>query len=320
VGATPSRRQGPLSLAPGCLAIAATCVAVGAAAAHYLPQPPSGDPTLPRIFAVLIGSIGGLGLASAWSILTGRAGGREGRSALYARARSEAPPEDGRLVVATGAVSTARPLVSPIGGVACAAYDFVMFRAGARGERTPVYWGHAVHPFAIDGRSRRYPVAGLPLFTWQPSALDDAASRARARDYVRSTGWETVEYGTLGAIDSVFQRAGMGVMAHGRKDWGLAFDQAPDVALLALEERVLPIGAQVSAFGEWSGAQGAIVAPASPLPVSFVVVGRGGARSLDGAPGVPQPTTAYVAGAVVMLAVAAGLFWVAIEFMPAMGG
>jgi hypothetical protein len=316
VRAIPGPRQSPLSLAPGCLAIVATCAAVGLVAARYLPQPPSGDPTLPRIFAVLIGAIGGLGLSSAWGIVRGTAGGPVSRQALYARAREDGPIEDGQPIVATGVVHTDRPLTSPIGGVACAAYDFVMFSARERGERTPVYWGHAAHPFAIDGRSRRYPVAGVPLFTWHASALDDAASRARARDYVRATGWETVEYGTLGTIDTVFQRAGMGAMAHGRKDCGLAFDAAPDVALLTLEERVLPIGARASAFGTWSGRYGAIVAPASPLPVSFVVVAQGGPESLDGAPGVPQSTTAHVVGAIVMLAVAAGLFWVATIILP----
>jgi hypothetical protein len=79
---------------------------------------------------------------------------------------------------------------------------------------------------------------------------------------------------------------------------------------------VLPIGARASAFGTWSGRHGAIVAPASPLPVSFVVVAQGGPESLDGAPGVPQSTTAHVVGAIVMLAVAAGLFWVATIILP----
>lgn len=308
-------------MAPGCLAIVAVCVGLGFAALHYLPLPPSGDPTVPRIFAVLIGAIGGLGLSSTWSILTGKAGGSEGRSALHARARSEAPPEDGHLVVATGVVRTDRPLTSPIGGVACAAYDYVMStESTSRGKpaKNPVYWGYAGDPFFVDGRSRRYPVSGVPMLAWKATRLDDAASRARARAYIRATGWETVEYGTLGTLDTVFQRVGMGTATHGRKDFGLAFDTAPDVALLTLEERVLPIGAEVSAFGTWSG--GAIVTPPSPLPASFVVVGQGGPESLDGQPGVPQSTVAYVVGAIVMLGLAGGLFWFANLIMPTVRG
>jgi hypothetical protein len=328
VGATPhplgrpgvAARQSPLSLAAGCLGIVAACVAVGAAAAHYLPLPPTGDPTVPRIFAVLVGALGGLGLSSVWSIAAGHGRGAGTRSALYARARTDAPPEDGQPIVATGVVRADRPLTSPIGGVACAAYDFVMFdpaRTGDDDGRRPVYWGYASEPFAIDGRSRRYGVAGAPLFSWKASHLDDAASRARARAYVRSTGWETVESGMPFSLDTVFQRAGAGTAPSGRRDFGLAYDTAPDVALLTLEEHVLPVGAQVSAFGTWSSAQGAIVAPPSPLPASFVVVARGGPESLDGAPGVPQSTVAYVATAIVLLALAAGLFYLATLIIPA---
>src|SRR5688500_8618368 len=207
VGATPDplARPSPLSMAPGCLAIVAVCVGLGFAAAQYLPLPPSGDPTVPRIFAVLIGSIGGLGLSSVWSLVRGTAGGPSSRKALLARARTDGPTENGELIVATGVVRTDRPLTSPIGGVACAAYDFVMFtESTSRGKptRSPVHWGYAGGPFAIDSRSRSYPVSGVPMLTWKESRLDDEASRARARAYVRATGWETVEYGSLGTLDT----------------------------------------------------------------------------------------------------------------------
>ena len=316
-----SSRQSPAALAPGCLAIVAVCVGLGFAALHYLPLPPSGDPVVTRIFAAAIGLVGGLGLSSTWSILTGKAGGPNGRASLFARARNDGPPQDDHLIVATGVVRSDRPLTSPIGGVACAAYDYVMFTEGtSRGKptRTPVYWGYAGDPFFVDSRARRYPVSGQPLLGWKPSRLDDAASRARARDYVRATGWETVQFGSLGALDTVFQRAGLGAIAHGRKDYGLAYDTAPDVAVLTLEERVLPIGAQVSAFGTWTG--GTIVATPSPLPAPFVVVAQGGPESLDGQPGVPHSMLANVVGAIVMLGVAAGLFWFATVIIPTVRG
>ena len=72
---------------------------------------------------------------------------------------------------------------------------------------------------------------------------------------------------------------------------------------------MLPIGATVSAFGAWSAARGAIVAPPSPLPGSHVVVASGGPEALDGQPGVPQSTPSYIVGAIVLLGLAAGLFW-----------
>ena len=55
---------------------------------------------------------------------------------------------------------------------------------------------------------------------------------------------------------------------------------------------------------------GAIVPPPSPLPGSHVVVARGGPEALDGKAGVPQSTTSYVIGAIVLLALAVGLFYV----------
>ena len=141
----------------------------------------------------------------------------------------------------------------------------------------------------------------------------------RARDYVRSTGWETVEYRMLGALDTVLQRVRENATTGLRRDFAVPNDTAPDVALLQLEESVLPIGATVSAFGTWSASLGAIVAPPSPLPGSFVVLAEGGPEALDGKPGVPTSTTGYVVGAFVMTALAGGVFWIATKILPTVG-
>ena len=103
----------------------------------------------------------GFGLYSLVSIALGYGRGAGGRSALHARARSDGPPEDGQPIIATGVVRADRPLTSPLGGVACAAYDYRMFvyTRNSKGtqDETPVYWGYAVQPFTIDSRSRSYP-------------------------------------------------------------------------------------------------------------------------------------------------------------------
>ena len=163
----------------------------------------------------------------------------------------------------------------------------------------PVYWGYAGYPFAIDSASRRYPVASVPFFTWESEPFTDDAARTRARAYVRATGWETVEYRMLGTLDTVFRRVGEDSTIGVRRDFALAYDDAPDVAVLKLEERVLPLDATASAFGAWSGSLGAIVAPPSPLPGSFVVVAKGGTKGLDDQPGVPTTTRSYLASAIV---------------------
>jgi hypothetical protein len=274
-----------------------------------------------RIFAVLVGCFGGLGLSSVWSLVFGHGRGGGTRGPLHARARTDAPPEDGQPIIATGVVRADRPLTSPLGGVACAAYDYRMFRRTGTGSKTnevPVYWGYAAQPFNIDSRSRSYTVFGTGLHAEKATPLGGDAAVARARQYIRSTGWETVEYRMLGALDTVRQRIEDDSVTGTRKDFA-ADAGAPDVALLLLEETVLPIGETVSAYGSWSAARGAIVAPPSPLPGSHVVVARGGPEALDGQGGVPQSTTSYIIGAIVLLALAAGVFWFAQLLIPTVG-
>ncbi|MEO5819217.1 MAG: hypothetical protein ABIT71_01820 [Vicinamibacteraceae bacterium] len=330
MGATPNpllraptkqpRAEGMGAMALGCLGTTAVCAALGYWAYRNLPAVKPDASAVPLIFAGLIGLFGGLGLTSLYYLIRGHGRGPESRHVLEARARTDGPPQDGKLIIATGTVRSDRPLVSPIGGVPCAAYDFRMFtaRRSSKGlpEQVPVYWGYAGHPFALDSASRRYPVASVPFFTWESDALTDDDARDRARAFVRATGWETVEYGLLGTLDTVFRRVGEDSLTGVRRDFALAYDDAPDVALLNLEERVLPLDATASAFGAWSGSLGAIVAPPSPLPGSCAVVARGGTDGLDDQPGVPHTTRSYLASAIVFLLLAAGLFWVARTIIP----
>lgn len=308
----------------GCLGLVAACGVVGAAALQLLPVPPSGSPTVPRIFAAAIGLLGGLGLSSVVSLVFGYGRGAASLRPLLARAKADGPADDGALIVATGTVRSERPLVSPIGGVPCVAYDYRMFKPVARAqgntEPVPVYWGYASQPFTLDSRARSYAVSAAGLQTERAIRTDDAEARQRARLYVRATRWETVEYRMLGALDTVKQRLADTAAGGTRKDFAADSAEPIDVALLEIEETVLPIGATASAFGTWSASHGMIVAPPSPLPGSHVVLVTGGPDKLKAQPGVPHSTTANVVGAIVLLALAAGLFWLASLIMPTVRG
>jgi hypothetical protein len=311
----PEKPGGAASLGVGCLGVLAVCVGLGYWAYITLPPAKPHASAVPQIFAGLIGLLGGLGVTSLYYLLRGHGRGPESRHLLEKRARTDGPPENGRLIIATGTVRSDRALVSPIGGVPCAAYDFRMLTSRrsstGRPEQVPVYWGYAGQPFAVDSPVRRYPVAGVPLFTWDNERLGDDAAKARARAYVRATGWETVEYGMLGTLDTVFRRVGDDSVTGARKDFALAYDEAPDVALLTLEERVLPLDTAVSVFGAWSDRLAAIVAPPSAVPGSLVVVAKSDTKGLDDQPGVPHTTRSYATHAIVLIVLAAALFWFA---------
>lgn len=332
VGATPNpllrapgrtRSGGLASMSLGCLGVLVLCGGVGYAALQFLPLPPSRDPLVTRIFAALIGGCGGLGLSSVISLVFGYGRGAGSLGPLLARARSDGPAEDGQLIIATGVVRAETPLVSPIGGVPCVAYDYRMTRPAAgsrREEPVPVYWGYASQPFHLDSRTRRYAVSAAGMDAARATRDDSAEARNRARQYVRSTRWETVEYRMLGTLDTVRQRLEDDAPTGTRKDFAADSPEPVDVALLAIEENVLPVGATVSAFGTWSATYGMIVAPPSPLPGSHVILVKGGPDELKGQPGVPQSTRASIVGAMVLLALAAGLFWIAGLVIPTVRG
>jgi hypothetical protein len=132
---------------------------------------------------------------------------------------------------------------------------------------------------------------------------------------VRSTGWETVEYKRLGMMDAGGQRLLDTSTTGARRDFAIDNDAAPDVAILQFEERLLPIGATVSALGQWSAAHGAIVR-AADSPDLLVLVVPGGPEALDGHPLMPQSTTDYMAAACVSIAAAVGVFYLARMILP----
>ena len=311
---------GLAALGPGCAIVLGICAAIACVVYLYLPPTQGGAPTVPIACAALIGIVGGLGVQSLWTVVRGGTHGAASFTNLVARAKQNGPCDDGGFVIATGTVRAERPLTSPLGGVACAVYDYRMFRragpAGRDEQDTPVYWGYAGQPFSIEARGRRYRVAAVPLPADEAAPIEDDAAVARARRYIRATGWETVEYRMLGGLDTVFTRLQDDSPQGVRRDFAVDNEHTRDVALLRLEETTLPIGATASVFGTWSSALGVIVAPPSPLPGSRVIAALGGPEALRGKPGVPQSTTQYFAGALLMIGLAAGLFYAATLILP----
>jgi len=310
------------ALVPGCLTVIACCAVVGLAVLPFLPAAPSGSPMPPRLFAAAIGAFGGLGLQSFYHLARGFGRGKNSLASILARAGRNTPPVNGEPIIATGTIRTDKPLTSPIGGVPCVAYDYRMYTvravAGSKANQIPVYWGYASQPFSIDAPSISYPVASVPLPPDKATKLSGDDALKRARSYVRSTGWETIEFGMLGTLDTVFQRVGDDTRSGTRRDFALANEDAPDVAALILEETVLPVGAKASAFGRWSSRLGAIIAPEGLPNTSHVIVALGGPESLSGQPGLPAATSSYFFTAFALTAIAIGVFFLARIAIPTM--
>jgi hypothetical protein len=320
---TPTKATGAADLATsgfGCLGIVALWIVIGVAA--YLHLPDARDEPLARGgFAVVIGILGAMGAGGLISMIFGYGRGRTSLKPLLARSRADGPAEDGVFIIATGVVRAERPLTSPLGGVACAMYDYRMYKRTGQGKSTkiePMYWGWAAQPFSIDSPSRRYPIAGVPLPAERTTRMTGEAVLSRGRSYVRATGWETVEYKMLGTLETAFQRLGDDAIVGTRRDFALDFDTPPELSTLVLEENVLPVGVKASVFGTWSSTTGAIVAPPSPFPGSRIIVAQGDPKALNGQPGVPQSTASYFVGSTLTLAVAYGLYWFGKVFLPNM--
>jgi hypothetical protein len=319
----PDHRRAPVRLNRAIYLALLPCLALSAVVAFavypYLPPTPDRDPTFPRVFAGVIGMIAGLGQHRLFAMIFGDGRGPRSRRAIVDRAMTDAPPVDGQLMVATGVVHCEQALTSPLGGIPCAAYVYRMFTRTVIGvnkrRETPVYWGYGAQPFSIDAPSRKYPILHVALLGDAPTLLDDDATATRARNYFRSTGWETIEYPKLEVTDADF----VGILdmstTGSRRDFGLDNTVAPDVALLRFEEKVLPIGATVSAIGHWSAALGAIVRPPDS-PVGLVTVVRGGPEALDGRPDMPPAEPQPVSSAILAIVLAVGAFFLARVILP----
>jgi len=321
----PTEARADMALLPGCLSGIATCAVVGVAALLTFPKPPSGEALGPRLFAAAVGLFGGMAVQSVFWLARGFGRGKNSRAAMISRAGRNTPPIAGDPIIATGVVRSERPLLSPLGQVECVAYDYRMYTlpsvsslSKGRPMEVPVYWGWAGQPFAIDTPSIRYPVASVPLVPGKSTRLEGDDVVARARAYVRATGWETVEFGMLGTMDTIFQRVGDDSRTGTRRDFALTFEDAPDVSALILEESVLPVGATVSAFGRWSATIGAIVAPEGLAKTSHVVVALGGPEALGTDGGVPHSTASYVVTTIILLLIAVGIYWAALRAIPEM--
>jgi hypothetical protein len=305
-------------LAFGCLGALATYAVLGVV--HYRLMGGIRQEGLRLGLSVASAVLLGLGLQSFWHLARGYGGGESSLKELLRRARSGEPPEDGKAVIATGAIrALGAPLLAPLSGVPCVFYLYRMYYVTFRGRRSqhqvPVYWGYASRPFALDSAAARVRVLAVSLPEQPSERRSGADAIERARRLVASTSFESVS-GSLGAVGSAFSMA-KDVFTdddgEARRDWKNASDER-DPESLQLEEYVLPVDAQASAHGAWSAARGGIVVGAAIGSTVAVVLGP--PEKLTGVGGTPHKYGSYVVTAIVLTALGIGLLWLGARVLP----
>jgi hypothetical protein len=259
-----------------------------------------------------------VGLASFWGLARGFGRGDRSRAALLQRARSGEIPADGHTIIATGIVQPlSKPLTSPLSATQCAMYMYRMYyvTVDSRNHRleTPVYWGYASRPFALDS-SVRYRIFAVPRLSCDAQVFTGDDVLTRARSFLGVGHFEEASPGMIGSLESVFQMT-QDVLddenAEARRNWNRG-PESRDPGDLILEETVLPIGVEASAIGTWSAEKGAIIGTKS----NAVAVSLGPPENLSTKEGVPASTGAYFISALLLTAIGLGMLWFAIKILP----
>ena len=265
-----------------------------------------------------------LGLGSVWGLFTGYGRGTDSRDAIMRRvAEGKKPTADGP-TIATGVV---RPLDAtlraPISGVECVAYLYRMYyltrSPRSRGpDHVPVYWGMASRPFRLDTATLTTRVIAVPQLADAAKVHKTPEDLERATQYVKTTKFKSVP-GSLGPLDTALQLAQQiqnNEDGKARQDWKRAHVDR-DPGELIIEETVLPVGVTASVAGPWSMEKNAIVA------ASDAVVGKG-VTAVTGLPEqllaletvVPKSLFSYALTAMILLALGAGVLWLAPDYFP----
>jgi hypothetical protein len=285
-------------------------------AASYVYLAPVTEPPFRIGLSLASGFTLSIGLISFWGLLRGYASGASSRSAILARAKNDTAPIDGQVTVVHGAVrALGHPLVSPLSGTNCVAYLYNMHYytvdAQRHRQKTPVYWGYACIPFAVDSAAARYRVMAAPELSILANTYGDEEAIQRARAFVSATQFQEMDRSVLGELQTAFNLVGKFFSddsGEARKDWARNED-ARDAKDLILEEIVLPMDTQATVIGTWSAEQNGLIPKQAKTGNIGVTVILGPPESLEQRHGMPSSLASYMATAVLMMAAGAGILY-----------
>jgi hypothetical protein len=179
---------------------------------------------------------------------------KRGVAAALRRADRGEPPRDGGFAAAVGELHPiGQPLLSPLRGIPCVAYEYKM-----RGKDAGLaaYSGHALTPSVIRGAKGDVRLCGYPDLDELPfDEVEGEEARERAARYVAQTRFEVAKArGVFSALRELYTDDDGSL----NLDWKTS-DAPSDPSGLELEEKVVAVGRPVRVLGLWSQRSGGLV-------------------------------------------------------------
>ena len=217
------------------------------------------DPVAPYFFA-LFTAIG------AGAFITGLLGLFRSRKlgAAIRRDLEGVSKKDGRFGAVGGIIQPGQaPLISPFQGQSCVAYEYDLARLG-KDNRTAGSdaWGWALAPSVIRTGRGDFRLLGFPDLERFDEAVVGEGALERVRTYFRNTVFETINKADIKKGLSQLLERSVDDDGQARADIRRGTDLDPEDFRLEgrqLSERVVPVGAEVTAFGIFSSSRGGLI-------------------------------------------------------------
>ena len=172
--------------------------------------------------------------------------------------------KDGRFEAAGGAIHPIHePLTSPFQGASCVAYEYDVAAFG-KDNRTAgsVAWGWALTPAVIRSVRGDLPLFGFPDLERFDEAVVGEGARERIRTFFQNTVFETIKKSDIKkGLGQLLERA-VDDDGEARADIRRGTDLDPEDFRFEgrkCSERVVPVGAEVTAFGIYLPSRGGLV-------------------------------------------------------------
>ena len=173
------------------------------------------------------------------------------------------PKKDGRLEAADGAIHPLQDaLISPFQGRACVVYEYDVTRIGLDNQTAGSdAWGWALTPAVIRSGRRESRLLGFPDLERFDQAVVGEGIRERIRTYFKNTVFETIKKADIKkGLGQLLERS-VDDDGEARADIRRGTDLDPEAVSFEnrqFTERVVPVGAEVTAFGIYSSSRGGL--------------------------------------------------------------